>query len=186
MDENEKMVSVTDDKQSQDTVAEQKKNTAEQQAAESSEKTFTQAELDKVVADRLKREKSKLPAKEELEAFRKWQEENKTAEQKTAEEIKAAQKARTAAEQRAEQLEAKYTAMAKGVKADAVDDVIALAKAKANDSVTLEKAIDIVLTRYPHFCGKPATTGVTTPNNDTGKNDDALLRKVMGLSTKTS
>ena len=49
------------------------------------EKTFTQEELDKIVQDRLDREKKKMPSKEELKAFKDWQESQKTAEQKQAE-----------------------------------------------------------------------------------------------------
>ena len=49
------------------------------------EKTFTQEELDKIVQDRLDREKKKMPSKEELKAFKDWQESQKTAEQKRAE-----------------------------------------------------------------------------------------------------
>ena len=49
------------------------------------EKTFTQEELDKIVQDRLDREKKKMPSKEELKAFKNWQEGQKTAEQKQAE-----------------------------------------------------------------------------------------------------
>lgn len=49
------------------------------------EKTFTQEELDKIVQDRLDREKKKMPSKEELKAFKEWQESQKTAEQKQAE-----------------------------------------------------------------------------------------------------
>lgn len=49
------------------------------------EKTFTQEELDKIVQDRLDREKKKMPSKEDLKAFKDWQESQKTAEQKQAE-----------------------------------------------------------------------------------------------------
>lgn len=152
-------------------------NTEPQQNASTSaatEKTFTQAEMDKVIADRLAREKAKLPTKEELAAFKKWRDENKTAEEKTADEIKAANEAKSAAEQKAAQLEAKYTAMTKGVKSDAVDDVIALALGKVSETVTLEQAIDGVIAKYPQFSGAvPAapgiTTGVITKNNGNGE-----------------
>lgn len=57
------------------------------------EKTFTQEELDKIVQDRLDREKKKMPSKEELKAFKDWQESQKTAEQKQAEKDAEYQKA---------------------------------------------------------------------------------------------
>lgn len=49
------------------------------------EKTFTQEELNKIVQERLDKEKKKMPSKEELKAFKDWQESQKTAEQKQAE-----------------------------------------------------------------------------------------------------
>ena len=49
------------------------------------EKTFTQEELNKIVQERLDKEKKKMPSKDELKAFKNWQESQKTAEQKQAE-----------------------------------------------------------------------------------------------------
>ena len=49
------------------------------------EKTFTQEELNKIVQERLDKEKKKMPSKEDLKAFKDWQESQKTAEQKQAE-----------------------------------------------------------------------------------------------------
>ena len=57
------------------------------------EKTFTQEELNKIVQDRLDKEKKKMPSKEELKAFKEWQESQKTAEQKQAEKDAEYQKA---------------------------------------------------------------------------------------------
>ncbi len=130
------------------------------------EKKFSQKELDDILKQRLDRAAKGQPSKEELEAFRKWQDEQKTDEQRHADELKTAQDKQTAAEQRAADLEAKLTAMSKGVSAAAVDDVIALAKGRVSDEVTLDKAVDEVLKKYPQFTAageapKPKiTTGV--------------------------
>jgi len=61
---------------------------AEQQETTEQEKTFTQAELDKLIGERLKREKSKQPPKEELEAFNKWKKSQQTEQEKLEEERK--------------------------------------------------------------------------------------------------
>lgn len=145
------------------------------------EKTFTQSELDAIIA----KERQSLPSADELKAFNDWKESQKSEQEKTAEKIKLAQEAQTAAEQKASELEAKFTAVSKGVKPEAVDDVIALAKNKVSDTVTLEQAIDSVIAKYPQFSGtateKPATTGIPTPNNANTAESDSLLRKSMGL-----
>ena len=68
---------------------------------EGAEKTFTQAELDEIVRQRLERQKKGQPSKEEMDAFHKWQDSQKTAEQLSAEKISAAQTAASEAEKRA-------------------------------------------------------------------------------------
>lgn len=149
------------------------------------EKHFTQAEVENIVKSRLDRERKGMPSKDELAAFKKWQEEQQTTEEKHANALKAAEQQKTDAEARASEFEMKYVAMTKGVKPDAVDDVIALAKAKVSDTTTLEQAIDGIIAKYPAFSGNvsqpPVTTGVKTNNNTVNTEDDVLLKKSMGL-----
>lgn len=59
--------------------------TTNQNEGQASEKTFTQEELNKIVQERLDKEKKKMPSKEDLKAFKEWKESQKTAEQKQAE-----------------------------------------------------------------------------------------------------
>lgn len=130
---------------------------------EQAAKTFTQAELDAIVKQRLERQAKGQPSKEEMEAFRKWQDSRKTAEQLSQEKISAAENGRADAEKKLAAAEAKCCAYSKGVTAEAVDDVIALAMAKVSDDMPIEKAIDAVISKYPSFCSaKSAPQGVTT------------------------
>ena len=134
------------------------------------EKTFTQKELDEIVRQRLERQKKGQPTKEEMDAFHKWQDSQKTAEQLSAEKISAAQTAASKAEKRAAAAEAKCCAYSKGVSKEAVDDVIALAMNKVDDNTPIDKAIDAVIAKYPSFCSakseapKGITTGVSFGN----------------------
>ena len=137
---------------------------------EQTAKTFTQAEVNEIVKQRLDRQAKGQPSKEEMDAFHKWQDSQKTAEQLSAERITAAESEKAEAEKRAAAAEAKCAAFAKGVTAAAVDDVIALAMAKVNDDTSIEKAIDAVIAKYPAFCAaqpepKGITTGVSFGNN---------------------
>lgn len=130
---------------------------------EQTAKTFTQAELDAIVKQRLERQAKGQPSKEEMEAFRKWQDSQKTAEQLSQEKISAAESGRADAEKKLAAAEAKCCAYSKGVTAEAVDDVIALAMAKVSDDMSIAKAIDAVISKYPSFCSaKSAPQGVTT------------------------
>ena len=158
---------------------------------EGAEKTFTQAELDEIVKQRLERQKKGQPSKEEMDAFHKWQDSQKTAEQLSAEKISAAQTAASEAEKRAAAAEAKCCAYSKGVSKEAVDDVIALAIPKVDDNTTMGKAIEAVIAKYPSFCSakseapKGITTGVSFGNGGGGSQmsgvEAAFLAKNPGL-----
>lgn len=138
---------------------------------EQAAKTFTQAELDAIVKQRLERQAKGQPSKEEMDAFRKWQDSQKTAEQLSAEKISAAENGKAEAERRAQAAEAKCLAFSKGVSNEAVEDVIALAMNKVDDNTPIDKAIEAVIAKYPSFCSakseapKGITTGVNFGNN---------------------
>lgn len=118
------------------------------------EKTFTQADVDKLIKERIARERKNQLPKEELKAYQEWKESQKTEEEKKNEALTNAEKARLAAEEKAIALEAKVTCLSKGVIATSVDDVVILAKAMVADEVTIEQAIDKVLEKYPSFKGQ--------------------------------
>lgn len=59
--------------------------TTNQNEGQASEKTFTQEELNKIVQERLDKEKKKMPSKEDLKAFKEWKESQKTEAEKQAE-----------------------------------------------------------------------------------------------------
>lgn len=131
--------------------------------------------------------KENSPSAEELAEFRKWQESQRSDAEKHAAALSKAEKARTAAEDRASAAELKLTAMRKGASADALEDVIALAKTKITDKVDAEQAIDEILKKYPAFSAQPksVTTGTATQNNAPSTDtDDAKIRRVMGLPEK--
>ena len=155
---------VTETKQAENSGGDPQGN-AENAAAvstnEGAEKTFTQKELDEIVKQRLERERKGMPTKDEMKAFKAWQDSQKTAEQLSAEKVTAAENGKAEAEKRAEAAEAKCLAFSKGVSAEAVDDVIALASPKVGDNKTMEQAIDEVLAKYPSFT-KAAPPKITT------------------------
>lgn len=149
-------------------------------------KTFTQDEVNDLIKSRLERERKGLPGKDELAAFHKWQDDQKSVEQKSAEAIRAETDRADAAEKKVAALEAKLLAASKGVKPDAADDVVALAQLKVSDDMPLEKAIDEVLKKYPQFAGTSApaaTTGVSGGNSGASCSgvEAAFLAKNPGI-----
>ena len=129
---------------------------------EQAEKTFTQKELDDIVKQRLDRAKKDMPSKDELKAFREWKDSQKTAEEKAAEQLAEVAAARDTAEREKSRLEIKVSCLAKGVPADAADDVIALAERFIDDDTTIEKAVEKVLEKYPSFRSATKVPGITT------------------------
>lgn len=130
------------------------------------------------------KEQSKLSDEEktELEEYRKWKESKKTDEEKQKDALSKAEKARLEAESKVSDYEAKFLAVKKGVSADNVDDIIALAKLKVTKDVTMEKAIVAVIEKYPHFATTNSdTTGAGTSNSESATVDENKIRKIMGL-----
>lgn len=175
------------EEQTKTTQPEAASETAEKKPAE---KTFTQKELDDIVKQRVDRAKKDMPDKQQLEEFRQWQNSRKSAEELSAEKVNAAENAKNEAERRLAVSEAKCAAFSKGVKPEAVDDVISLAMARVSNDVTVEKAIEAVIAKYPSFCiSKPAeqagiTTGVSFGSGDSpavSGVEAAFMKKNPGL-----
>ena len=122
---------------------------------EKPEKTFTQAEVDRIVENRLKRERT-------------------SAEEKADKALK-----------RISELETKNACYKLGIKEDCIEDAVALAEKLVNDKTDISAALSKVLEKYPVFKAdksKPAATGVHTET--TKETDDSALRKAFGLPPK--
>lgn len=128
------------------------------------------AEAQKLADGMLAKKLKGMPSKEELAAYRKWQDERKTDEQRQAEAATAAQQALQDAEARAAAAEAKALCFGKGVQKDFVEDAMTLAARMVSDEVDMDKALDRVLAKYPAFKGGTATPppAVTTGARTTG------------------
>lgn len=145
--------------------------------------------------------KSEKEAKDQLEAFRQWQQSQLTPEQKQQAELDQAKGDKTEAEKRAEAAENKLAAIEAGVKKDAVDDAVAIAMLK----VTEDKSLDDVLaemktqSKYKSFfedsdsdddSGEKGGTGSgvkhkSNPNNKNGIGK-RLAEQQNNLGTKKS
>lgn len=143
------------------------------------DKTFTQDDVNNIVAKEVKKAQEKLlkqlgiedfnSAKEGLQKFREWQESQKTEQQKQAERLQQLEQQFTAVQQEKESLAAQLAAVKAGVHADYVEDVVILAQRLVNDDTTLDEAIAKVIEKYPHFKQAQPTESDPKPQFTTGQ-----------------
>src|SRR5690625_2744583 len=140
---------------------EQTNETGTDSQKQSEEKTFRQEDVNNIVAREAKKAQEKLlkelgiddfdNAKEGLQKFREWQESQKTEQEKQQEKLQELQTNNETLANENANLKAQLAAVKQGVKADSVEDVIALAERLVNDETTIDDAIKQVIEKYPQF-----------------------------------
>lgn len=149
--------------------------TTQKNEGKTQDKTFTQEEVNKLVQDRLDREKRKMPSKEDLDAFSKWKESQKTETEKQVE----IQKKLTQKEQEALNLKNENLVLKKGVNADDVDYVLfKVSKLEGN----FEENLDSFLKENDKFLKSNSNndvfehkdTGVSVNKANTSVKDDGV------------
>ena len=128
------------------------------------EKTFTQEDVNNIVAKEAKKAQEKLlkklgiddfdNAKEGLKKFKEWQDSQKTEQEKQQELLDNLSKEKESLSSENANLKAQLSALKQGVNADSVEDVVALAERLVNDETTIDDAIKQVVEKYPHFAGE--------------------------------
>ena len=119
--------------------AETTETTQETTQESGNEKTFTQAELDKIVGERLARERKNQPDPEKLKKFEDWEKSQQTEAERAAETAKKLQ----AADAEAEQLRRENAVIKAGVNADDADYVMfKVGKMEGDFSENLKKFLE--------------------------------------------
>lgn len=133
-------------------MAEQTINTLEQQQPETPaaqpEKTFTQADVDTIVAKRLAKAQKGMPDEAELTAFRAWKESQQTEQQRMnalTQERDTAKTDLAAALAKVQQYEREKLLLGKGIPAEDVDYYAFKAGQLVSDTKTFEQAADEVI-----------------------------------------
>lgn len=109
------------------------------------EKTFTQADVDTLIQQRLERERKKYPSEEELAAFNTWKANNQTEQQRAAQREKDLTKAQTdlaAAQSEVEQLKREKYVLGKGLSGDEAEFISFKAAKMVDNKTTFEQAVD--------------------------------------------
>lgn len=152
-------------------------------------KTFTQAELSAVAVTEKKQGKNAIlklfgcedekTAKEQAVAFKKWQEDQKTAEQKQHD----SEKDKAAAEARAVAAENKLTCISAGVNLDSLEDALAIAAPKVTDEKDL-KAVLNEMREQKKYKGFFAASGSSEEDDDEGDDGEEGTGSAPGHNKK--
>lgn len=159
------------------------------------EKTFTQEQMNNVVTRESRTAVEKAlkelgfdedfdNAKDGIQAYKKWQESQLSDQEKLNKDLETTRTEKQELEATMANIQAENEALKKGVAGDSVEDVVALAKAKVTDEVTIEEAIQGVIEKYPNFLHnqpeeetenkKPRIVNPGSPKTKSGSTDDAL------------
>lgn len=159
------------------------------------ERLFRQQDVNNIVAREVKKAQEKLlkelgiddfeNAKEGLQKFREWQESQKTEQEKLQETLQKLQADNETLAGENANLKAQLAAVKQGVKAESVEDVIALAERLVNDETTIDDAIKQVIEKYPHFAESVNEEEEQKPRFTTGQhnkadNGDSFVKALLG------
>lgn len=109
------------------------------------EKTFTQADVDKLIQSRLERERKKYPSEEEITAYRTWKDSQQTEQERQAKrdkELADSKSALTAAQSELEQVKRDKYVLSKGLTGDDAEFIAFKALKMVDDKTTFEQAVD--------------------------------------------
>lgn len=115
-------------------------NTAHEQ-----EKTFSQADVDKMIQARLDRERKKYPTEEEIAAYRTWKDGQQTEQDRQAKrdkELADSKSALTAAQTELAQVKREKYVLSKGLTGDEAEFITFKAQKMVDDKTTFEQAVD--------------------------------------------
>lgn len=124
-------------------------------------KTFTQEDVNNIATKEARKAQEKLfkdlgiedfeDAKEGMKKFQEWQESQKTEAEKKDEKLTNLEKEHLSIKSENELLKAQISASKQGVQAESIEDVVVLAKSLVTEEISIDKAIEMVVEKYPHF-----------------------------------
>ena len=119
-------------------------------------KAEAQKIADAMVAKKLKN----MPSKDELAAYRKWCDDQKTESERLADAQKDVEAAKSEASAKAAKADAMISAINKGIKPQHIEDAVILAMARVSDEISMDEAMEAIAKNNPSW-----KTGVELPGN---------------------
>ena len=134
------------------------------------------SEAQKLADGMLAKKMKNMPSKEELAAFRKWQDEQKSEAQRIADVQRKAEDAILSAEKREAKANAMIAAASNGIKSEHIEDAVILAMARVDDDTTIEEEIEKIARANPAW--KAGTAELPKDGSNPAANADSKLFEI--------
>lgn len=142
--------------------------TTEKPSAVKQDKSFTQDDVNKIVAERIERERTALAKALGAEQFDKDQ--IATAFKSAQEQLEVERKAKAELEQKLTLKEQEALGLRFGVKPDKLQEALTLANLRVNEETSLEDALQSVATEYTNLTSVKVRGGAEVGDTATPKN----------------
>lgn len=158
---------------------------AEVKTEPKSDKVFTQDDVNKIVTERLDRERTALAKALGAEQFDKDQ--IATAFKTAQEQLEQEKQAKAELQQQLTQKEQETVGLRFGIKPDKLNEALTLAKLRVSDEVSLEDAISQVANEYTNLTSVKVRGGAEVGDSTTPKNPyltDKIIKRYPHLAKK--
>ena len=144
------------------------------------EKTFTQAELNSIIEDRLAKARKNMPSKEELQQYNEWKENQKTEQEKINEKINQLQTSNGTLTSENSQLKAQLEVLNSNAKKEFVRFVTSEVLAMVNETTDLKTAIKNYKKDNPQYFGDTVIKKTqTSPSLNAGGDKPQTTNDIM-------
>lgn len=144
------------------------------------EKTFTQAELNSIIEDRLAKARKNIPSKEELQQYNEWKENQKTEQEKINEKINQLQTSNGTLTNENSQLKAQLEVLNSNAKKEFVRFVTSEVLAMVNETTDLKTAIKNYKKDNPQYFGDTVIKKTqTSPSLNNGGDKPQTTNDIM-------
>lgn len=171
----------------------QETDTATETAEETQqENTFTQEDVNNLVAKETRKQQEKLlkqlgvndfkDAKEGMKKLKEFQESQMSEQEKQQQRLQEYEEQTGTLSKENQSLKAQLSALKANVNPDSVEDVVALAERQVNEDTSMDEAIQQVIKKYPHFAGKQEEQrpSFSTGQHSKGGVQDSFAQTLLG------
>lgn len=150
-----------------------------QEGADERKAGDVKSEAQKIADAMLAKKMKGMPSKEEIAAFKKWQDEQKTESKKLADAQRKANEVSAEAAAKEAKANAMIAAISAGIKTQHIEDAVILAMARVDDNTSIEDAIKAVAKSNPAWIAGAELPGMGGNPADRQKEKEGTAADVI-------